>query len=38
MVLVLSDLLLELVKRNLLVLNDQVDLELADTVSNGDKL
>lgn len=36
-VLVLSNLLLELIERNLVVLNDQVDLELLDTVTDGDK-
>ena len=38
MVLVLLDLLLELIKRDLLVLNDKVDLELLDTETNGDEL
>ena len=37
MVLVLLDLLLELVKRDLVVLDDQVDLELLDTETDGDK-
>lgn len=36
-VLELGKLLLELVERDLLVLNDQVDLELADTVSDWDE-
>jgi len=36
-VLVLGDLLLELIERDLVVLDDQVDLELLDTVTNGDK-
>ena len=38
MVLVLLDAVLELVDRNLVVLNDKVDLELANTVTNRDKL
>lgn len=37
-VLELLDLLLELVKRNLVVLNNQVDLELLDTETDGNKL
>lgn len=37
MVLVLGDLLLELIERDLVVLDDQVDLELLDTVTDGDK-
>lgn len=37
MVLVLLDLLLELIERDLVVLNDQVDLELLDTETDGDK-
>lgn len=38
MVLVLLDLSLELVGGDLLVLDDQVDLELLDTETNGNKL
>lgn len=37
-VLELGDLLLELVKRDLLVLDDESDLELLDTVADGDEL
>lgn len=37
MVLELGDLLLELVKRDLVVLNNQVDLELLDTVTDGNE-
>lgn len=37
-VLILLDLALELVERDLLVLNDQVDLELLDTETDGDEL
>lgn len=37
-VLVLGNLLLELVERDLVVLDDQVDLELLDTETNGDEL
>jgi hypothetical protein len=36
-VLIRLNLLLQLVERDLLVLNDQVDLELLDTVTDGDK-
>jgi len=36
-VLELGDLLLELIERDLVVLNDQVDLELLDTVTNRDE-
>jgi hypothetical protein len=36
-VLILLNLLLELINRNLLVLNDQVDLELLDTETDGNK-
>lgn len=38
MVLVLLNTLLEFVKRNLLILNDKVDLELLDTESNSNEL
>lgn len=38
MVLVLLDLLLELVQRNLVVLHNQVDLKLLDTEANSDEL
>lgn len=38
MVLVLLNALLEFVKRNLLILNDKVDLELLDTESNSNEL
>jgi hypothetical protein len=37
-VLILLDLLLELVDRDLVVLNDHVDLELLDTETNGNEL
>lgn len=37
-VLKLGDLVLELLETNLIILNDDVDLELLDTVSDGDKL
>ena len=37
-VLELSDLLLEVIKTNLVILDDQVDLELADTEANWDEL
>lgn len=37
-VLILGNTVLELVDRDLVVLNDKVDLELADTVTNGHKL
>ena len=37
-VLELGDLLLELVQTDLVVLNDERDLELADTVADGDEL
>jgi hypothetical protein len=36
-VLIRLNLLLQLIERDLLVLNDQVDLELLDTVTDGDK-
>lgn len=38
MVLVLLDLLLQLVGRDLLVLDNQVDLQLLDTETDGDEL
>lgn len=38
MVLILLNLLLELIGRDLLILNNQVDLELLDTETNGNKL
>ena len=37
-VLEVGDFLLELVQRNLLVLDDQVDLQHSDTVTDGDEL
>lgn len=37
-VLELGDLLLEIIKRDLLVLDDKVDLELLDTEADGDEL
>jgi len=38
MVLVLLNLLLQLIRRHLVVLDDQVDLQLLDTEANGDEL
>jgi hypothetical protein len=38
MVLILWDMFLQLIGRDLLVLNDYVDLELLDTKAGGDKL
>ena len=38
MVLVFLDLLLEIIQRNLLILDDQVDLELLDTETDSNEL